>query len=54
MMTWIGLAPWKVEFPFEGSLTSTFRLEVHVFLPLPSDEATHLEILMKLQVKIRP
>ena len=24
MISWTGLAPWKVEFPFPGSLTSTF------------------------------
>ena len=24
MMRWTGLAPWEVEFPFPGSLTSTF------------------------------
>ena len=25
MIRWTGLAPWAVEFPFPGSLTSTFR-----------------------------
>ena len=24
MMSWTGLAPWEFEFPFPGSLTSTF------------------------------
>jgi len=24
MIRWIGLAPWEFEFPFAGSLTSTF------------------------------
>ena len=24
MICWIGLAPWRGEFPFPGSLTSTF------------------------------
>ena len=24
MIRWTGLAPWEVEFPFPGSLTSTF------------------------------
>ena len=24
MMRWTGLAPWEIEFPFPGSLTSTF------------------------------
>jgi len=27
VIRWIGLAPWKVEFPFPGSLTSTFLVE---------------------------
>jgi len=25
MITWTGLAPWEFEFPFPGSLTSTFQ-----------------------------
>ena len=25
MIKWTGLAPWEFEFPFPGSLTSTFR-----------------------------
>jgi len=25
MIRWTGLAPWEFEFPFPGSLTSTFR-----------------------------
>ena len=25
MVRWTGLAPWEFEFPFAGSLTSTFR-----------------------------
>ena len=31
LMWWIGLAPWEFEFPFRGSLTSTF-----LTLPHPS------------------
>ena len=30
MIRWTGLAPWEFEFPFPGSLTSTF-LVGHVF-----------------------
>jgi len=26
MMRWTGLAPWEFEFPFPGSLTSTFLM----------------------------
>jgi len=29
MIRWIGLAPWKFEFPFAGSLTSTFLEPAH-------------------------
>jgi len=29
MIRWTGLAPWEFEFPFSGSLTSTF-LQVRV------------------------
>ena len=28
MIRWTGLAPWEFEFPFPGSLTSTFLQEV--------------------------
>jgi len=28
MTRWTGLAPWEFEFPFPGSLTSTFRMQV--------------------------
>jgi len=35
MIRWTGLAPWKFEFPFPGSLTSTFLVaQVHVTLHL--------------------
>ena len=27
MIRWTGLAPWEFEFPFPGSLTSTFLVE---------------------------
>jgi len=30
MIRWTGLAPWKFEFPFPGSLTSTFLFQVHM------------------------
>ena len=30
MIRWTGLAPWKFEFPFPGSLTSTFPWAQHV------------------------
>ena len=30
MIRWTGLAPWEFEFPFPGSLTSTFR-----YAPVP-------------------
>ena len=29
MIRWTGLAPWEVEFPFKGSLTSTFLRFYH-------------------------
>jgi len=29
-MRWTGLAPWEFEFPFPGSLTSTFLAQVHI------------------------
>ena len=28
MIRWTGLAPWEFEFPFPGSLTSTFLIRV--------------------------
>ena len=28
MIRWTGLAPWKFEFPFPGSLTSTFLVSI--------------------------
>ena len=28
MMKWTGLAPWEFEFPFPGSLTSTFLVQM--------------------------
>ena len=31
MIRWTGLAPWEFEFPFPGSLISTFLGEKHVF-----------------------
>ena len=33
MIRWTGLAPWKFEFPFPGSLTSTFLGGLHLFVP---------------------
>jgi len=30
MIRWTGLAPWAFEFPFPGSLTSTFLSVLHV------------------------
>jgi len=30
MIWWTGLAPWKFEFPFPGSLISTFLVRSHV------------------------
>jgi len=33
MIRWTGLAPWECEFPFPGSLTSTFLVQV-VLKPL--------------------
>jgi len=30
LMRWTGLAPWEFEFPFPGSLTSTFLRQVGV------------------------
>jgi len=29
MIRWTGLAPWEIEFPFPGSLTSTFLACLH-------------------------
>ena len=29
MIRWTGLAPWEFEFPFPGSLTNTFLVQVH-------------------------
>jgi len=29
MVKWTGLAPWGFEFPFPGSLTSTFLCGIH-------------------------
>ena len=34
MIRWIGLAPWEFEFPFPGSLTSTFLVQV----PTPQNQ----------------
>ena len=31
MVRWTGLAPWEFEFPFPGSLTSTFLIQVAKF-----------------------
>ena len=33
MIRWTGLAPWKFQYPFPGSLTSTF-LELHTHSPI--------------------
>ena len=30
MIWWTGLAPWEFEFPFPGSLTSTFQVALHL------------------------
>ena len=30
MIRWIGLAPWEFEFPFPGSLTSTFLMRERI------------------------
>ena len=30
MIRWTGLAPWEFEFPFPGSLTSTFLCPIHL------------------------
>ena len=30
MIRWTGLAPWEIEFPFPGSLTSTFLRQVQL------------------------
>ena len=35
MIKWTGLAPWEFEFPFPGSLTSTFLGQVWLSLALP-------------------
>ena len=32
MMRWTGLAPWEFEFPFPGSLTSTFLTQVRNYV----------------------
>ena len=32
MIWWTGLVPWKFEFPFKGSLTSTFQECTSTFL----------------------
>jgi len=36
MIWWTGLAPWKFEFPFPGSLTSTFLRPLDAKLALPT------------------
>jgi len=33
MIWWTGLAPWEFEFPFPGSLISTFRVALPITLP---------------------
>ena len=35
MIRWTGLAPWEFEFPFPGSLTSTFQAEIVEHVPTP-------------------
>ena len=34
MIWWTGLAPWEVEFPFSGSLISTFLIQVRKERPM--------------------
>jgi len=42
MIRWTGLAPWEFEFPFPGSLTSTFLMQVHPQLSTLSPEIWNL------------
>jgi len=36
MIRWTGLAPWEFEFPFPGSLTSTFLVDSNVYSQGPT------------------
>jgi len=40
MIRWTGLAPWKFEFPFPGSLTSTFLSPPYTLHPKPPLHST--------------
>jgi len=43
MIRWTGLAPWEFEFPFPGSLTSTFLAEGKVPNPNPKSQILNPE-----------
>ena len=47
MIRWTGLAPWELEFPFPGSLTSTF-LEPAPALPTPPQTTVKTRFAPKL------
>ena len=52
MIRWTGLAPREFEFPFSGSLTSTFLVETQVYIPLPANQLRlHVLQLVLLLVK---
>ena len=42
MIRWTGLAPWEFEFPFPGSLTSTFPVALHLPLRSPTTNPHNL------------
>ena len=48
MIRWTGLAPWEFEFPFPGSLTSTFLLQVEPKTPDLEDSGISADVVSSL------
>ena len=46
MIRWTGLAPWEFEFPFPGSLTSTFIVCAATYIASPLVKITDTSIIL--------
>jgi len=54
MLRWTGLAPWAFEFPFPGSLTSTFQVQLQREQAVRHNDQLVLQRLEKCQVNPTP